>query len=66
MAPEQATGKPVDKRADIRSFGVILWEMLTGKRLFDSETVPHTLAERDGVFSVRCQPRRTISPQHDQ
>ena len=40
MSPEQAAGKAVDKRADIWAFGVILWEMLTGKRLFDSETVP--------------------------
>ncbi len=45
MSPEQAAGKAVDKRADIWAFGVILWEMLTGKRLFDSETVPHTLAD---------------------
>ena len=45
MAPEQAAGKPVDRRADIWSFGVILWEMLTGQRLFDGETVPHTLAD---------------------
>jgi Tol biopolymer transport system component/predicted Ser/Thr protein kinase len=44
MAPEQAAGKPVDRRADIWSFGVVLWELLAGKRLFDGETVSHTLA----------------------
>ena len=45
MAPEQAEGKPVDRRADIWSYGVVLWEMLTGKRLFDADTVPLTLAD---------------------
>ena len=44
MCPEQAAGKPADKRADIWSFGVVLFELLTGKRLFEGETVSHTLA----------------------
>jgi serine/threonine protein kinase/Tol biopolymer transport system component len=44
MAPEQAKGRPVDRRADIWAFGVILHEMLTGHRLFHAETLPETLA----------------------
>ena len=44
MRPEQARGKAVDKRADIWAFGVVLFEMLTGKRLFDGETISDTLA----------------------
>jgi len=50
MAPEQARGKPVDRRTDIWAFGVVLLEMLTGRRLFDGDTVS------DAMVSVLTGP----------
>jgi serine/threonine protein kinase len=44
MAPEQARGERIDGRADIWAFGAILWEMLTGRQLFEGTTTSATLA----------------------
>jgi eukaryotic-like serine/threonine-protein kinase len=44
MSPEQAAGKKVDKRADIWAFGVVLHETITGKRLFEGDSIAETLA----------------------
>jgi len=61
MSPEQASGKPVDRRTDIWSFGVVLWEMLTGKRLFSGETISHTVADVLRATSPACpEKRRTL------
>src|SRR4029453_3874101 len=43
MSPEQARGKPVDKRADIWAVGCLLFEMLGGRRAFEGEDVPSTI-----------------------
>jgi serine/threonine-protein kinase len=44
MAPEQAKGRPTDRRADIWAFGVVLYEMLTGRHLYTGETISEILA----------------------
>ena len=55
MAPEQANGKTVDKRADIWAFGVLLYEMLTGRRPFPGSSTTEVLA---GVIKDRRTGRR--------
>ncbi len=57
MAPEQAKGKIVDKRADIWAFGAVLFEMLTGQRAFPGEDLTDTLAA-----VVRVEPNWTAVP----
>ncbi len=64
MAPEQARGKPTDQRADIWAFGVVLYEMLTGRRLFSGEDVTETIAavvkEQPDLTQVPIQVRRLL------
>ncbi|HXG48109.1 MAG TPA: protein kinase, partial [Methylomirabilota bacterium] len=57
MAPEQARGKPVDKRADIWAFGVVLYEMVTARRLFAGEDLTDTLAA-----VVKIEPDLSAAP----
>ena len=56
MSPEQAKGKAVDRRADVWAFGVVLYEMLTGKQAFPGEDVTEVLAA-----VVKSEPEWTLS-----
>ncbi|MCH8219633.1 MAG: serine/threonine protein kinase, partial [Planctomycetes bacterium] len=58
MSPEQARAKPVDKRSDIWSFGCVLFECLTGKRMFGGEDVTETLAS-----IIKGEPEWTLLPE---
>ncbi len=77
MSPEQARGQSVDRRSDIWAFGVVVWEMLTGRKLFEGETVsdvlasvlkeaplPRCAAARDPVVSEEA--RRALSRQRSE
>ena len=57
MSPEQARGKTVDRRADIWAFGVVLFEMLTGRRAFDGEDMTDVLGA-----VVRLEPQWEALP----
>jgi serine/threonine-protein kinase len=73
MSPEQAKGKPADKRSDMWAFGCVLFEMLSGKRAFEGEDISETLASvlrsdprvvgvagRDAPPAVRALIRRCL------
>ncbi len=49
MSPEQAQGKPADARSDLFSFGLVLYEMLTGRRAFDGENPASVIAAIHGA-----------------
>jgi serine/threonine protein kinase len=66
MSPEQAKGAPVDRRSDIFSLGIMLWEMVTGLRLFKAE---NDLATIQMIINSKAQPpsqlRRECTPELD-
>jgi Tol biopolymer transport system component len=57
MSPEQARGRAVDRRADIWAWGCVLYEMLTGRRCFDGDTISDTLAA-----VLRAEPEWSLLP----
>ncbi|HSG01626.1 MAG TPA: protein kinase, partial [Vicinamibacterales bacterium] len=57
MAPEQARGRPIDKRADVFAFGAVLFEMLTGQRAFEGDDVTDVMAS-----VLKSEPRWEAMP----
>ena len=60
MSPEQASGRPVDFRSDQFSFGVLVYEMVSGKRAFQRGTPPETLT---AIIREEPEPLASLSPQ---
>ncbi|HEU4616252.1 MAG TPA: serine/threonine-protein kinase [Kofleriaceae bacterium] len=60
MSPEQAKGAPIDRRSDIFSLGIVLWEMLTGERLFKAE---NDLATIQRIINSNAQPPSQVRPE---
>jgi len=60
MSPEQARGRKVDRRSDIWAFGVILYEMLSGTKLFEGDTISDTMAA-----VLRAEPDFSLLPTDD-
>jgi tetratricopeptide (TPR) repeat protein/TolB-like protein len=60
MAPEQIDGKPVDARCDIFAFGVILYEMFSGRRAFAGNTASEVMA---AILTAQPQPLRQVAPE---
>ena len=57
MSPEQARGRPADRRSDIWAFGAVLYEMLTGKRAFEGDDISDTLAS-----ILKSEPNWSVLP----
>ncbi len=67
MSPEQAGGKDIDRRSDIFSVGIILWEMLTGRRLFKTDSELKTLEKiKSGDFEAPSKMNHTVPPRLDE
>ncbi len=58
MSPEQVRGRPVDRRSDLFALGIVLYELLTGRRLFHGESDFHTLEK---VRAARIEPPSTLN-----